>query len=213
MTIWGLVGGLRENVATPYLLVTCTLIFGGICWSATQVGSLRDRFTDRYKKLRVIFDRAIPSCRADVTFGDGSHAICFRLQVENESTSKLEQCEAWIESADRFPNISPFRLFWAGDTVVLTSGVPRIIQSMSVDLIKNVPRFVQICRITDKNRVVMATEGELWPIDSINAFHPGKYIFNIALKGKDRAETTFYSIELNWTGNWTTADMRPVTLR
>jgi len=142
LTIWGLVGGLRENVATPYLLVTCTLIFGGICWSATQVGSLRDRFTDRYKKLRVIFDRAIPSCRADVTFGDGSHAICFRLQVENESTSKLEQCEAWIESADRFPNISPFRLFWAGDTVVLTSGIPRIIQSMSVDLIKNVPRFV-----------------------------------------------------------------------
>ena len=84
---------------------------------------------------------------------------------------------------------------------------------MSVDLIKNVPRFVQICRITDKNRVVVATEGELWPIDSINGFHPGKYIFNIALKGKDRAETMFYSVELNWTGNWTTADMKPVTLR
>jgi hypothetical protein len=80
--------------------------------------------------------------------------------------------------------------------------------TMSADLIRGVPRFLQICRIADNNRVIMATENEAWPFDSLNAFHPGIYIFNIAIKGRDEAETIFYPVELNWTGNWTTAEMK-----
>jgi len=199
LTAWGFIAGWREGIATPYLLAACSLIFGGISWCAVQTSNICDWFRERNEKLKISYDRSIHSCRADVTFGDGSHAICFRLQIENTTTSKLEQCEGWLQSTDRFPNISPVKLFWISS--------PRA--AMSVDLIKGVPRFLQICRITDKNRVIMATEDEAWPIDSLNAFHPGIYRFNIAVKGKDKAETIFYSVELNWSGNWTTSEMKP----
>jgi hypothetical protein len=199
LTLWGLIAGLREDIPTPYLLAACTLIFGGLNWCFLLGSNLRDRFRERYKKLSIKYDRAIPSCRADVTFADGSHLICFRLQIENTTTNKLHNCEGWLESTDRFPNVSPVKLFWVSS--------PR--EVMSVDLINSVPRFRQICRITDRNIIRMASEGEMWPIDTLQSFHPGTYIFNIAVKGEDMAQTSLYPIEFIWTGNWTTAEMKP----
>lgn len=200
LTLWGFIQGLREDVPTPYLLAASALIFGGVSWSAIQVGNLRDRFKERYQKLRIVYDRTVPSCRADVTFNDGSHSICFRLQVENQAASILHGCQAWLESTDRFPNISSVKLFWVSS--------PR--EEMAVDLINSVPRFLQICRITDQNRIIMATENEVWPIDTLKAFYPGRYVFNVVVKGEDNAKSSLYAAELNWTGNWTTAEMRPV---
>lgn len=151
-------------------------------------------------KSEIAYDRSVPSCRADVTFEDGSHSMCFRLKIENTTRRKLHNCEGWLESTDRFPNISPVKLFWTGG-----------IGEFSVDLIKGVPRFLQVCRIHQSNRVIMATKNETWPIDSIDAFQPGQqYVFKIALKGDDSAETCFYSVRLDWTGNWTTAEMTHV---
>jgi hypothetical protein len=203
LTLWGLIAGLREDIATPYLLTSCILIFGGLNWCFLIGSNMRDRFRDRYQKLSIVYDRAIPSCRADVTFNDGLHSMCFRLQVNNVTTTKISGCEGWLNSVDKFPHISSAKLYW------VDSPTP----AMSVDLIKTIPRFLQICRITDKGEVRVATEKEYWPIDSLRSFHPGNtYVFNIAVKGNDKAETTSYSVELNWTGNWTTSEMRAISL-
>jgi hypothetical protein len=186
-------------IPLPYLMPAAVLAYGGIVWCFTESARALDRFRERYQKLKVSYDRNVPSCRADVTFADNTHSVCFRLRVENVTTGKLHNCEGWLESTDRFPHISPTKLFWAGGP-----------EEFSVDLINGIPRFLQICRIRQDNRVIMATEHETWPIDSLNAFQPGQFVFKIGLKGEDNAETIFYSVRLNWTGNWTTAEMMPV---
>ena len=69
-------------------------------------------------------------------------------------------------------------------------------------------------RVSTVRRVLphVATEKEYWPIDSLRSFHPGNtYVFNIAVKGNDEAETASYSVELNWTGNWATSEMRAIS--
>jgi hypothetical protein len=126
--------------------------------------------------------------------------MCFRLKIENMTATKLTRCEGWLESIDKLPNIGPVKLFWASSPS----------EAMSVDLIKGVPRFLQICRIHQSNKIIVATEKEVWPIDSMNSFHPGHvYVFKIALKGEDKADTSAFLAELNWTGNWITAEMKP----
>jgi hypothetical protein len=181
-----------------YLLAASAIAFGCTVWASSKVAEALER---RRQKLKIVYDRAIPQCRADVAFADGSHSMCFRLCIENETTSKLKDCEAWLESTDRFPSIGPVRLFWAG------SFGPEL----SVDLIKGLRVFLQVCRITDANRVIMATPGEQWPVDSLVS-QPGPYTFKIAVKGDDQAETTFYGVQLTWTGVWTTSEMRAVSV-
>jgi hypothetical protein len=195
-TVWVLVAGVFREIPTSYLVPAAVVTFGGMVWCFTESARALDRFRERYQKIAVVYDRSVPSCRADVTFVDGSHSICFRLKVENATTRLLHGCEGWLESTDRFPNLSPVRLFWVG--------VPEA--DYSVDLIKDVPRFLQICRISSDNRIHMATQGELWPIDSMG-FPPGDYVFRVAIKGEDNAETRFYAVKLMWTGNWVTAEM------
>jgi hypothetical protein len=198
LTAWALIAGWKEAVPTPYLLAACSLIFGAVIWCFSQAHNVVERFREKHQKVNVSYDRGIPSCRADVTFDDGSHSMCFRLRVENSTNKILRRCEGWLESTDQFPNISPVKLFW-------------IDAPGEVDLINGVPRFLQVCRISNQNRVIMATQGEVWPIDSVEAFQPGgQYVFRIALKGDDQAETIFYSVRLNWTGNWTTSEMTAV---
>ena len=127
--------------------------------------------------------------------------MCFRLKVENTTARKLHKCEGWLVSTDRFPNISAAPLFWAGTP-----------ESLSIDLIKGIPRFLQICRIDSNNFIHMGTPGDQWPVDSISGFRPGDYIFKVGIKGEDNAETCFYSVKLVWTGNWTTAEMAPIPI-
>jgi hypothetical protein len=188
-------------VPFPFLVPAAVLAYGGIVWSFTVSARALDRFRERYQKITASYDRSVPSCRADVTFGDGSHSICFRLRVENATTRKLHKCEGWLESTDRFPNISATQLFWVGNPDT----------ELSIDLIKGIPRFLQICRISSDNRIHMATPREQWPIDSLR-FPLGDYVFKIGIKGEDNAETHFYAAKLIWTGNWTTAEMVPVTV-
>jgi hypothetical protein len=172
LTIWGLVAGWRQGVPTPYLLAACGLIFGSIQWAALQLLEIKDRYHERHEKLKIDYDRSVPSCREDVTFSDGTHSMCFRLKVENITRSRLGRCEGWLESVDKFPNIGPARLFWAD--------MPT--ESMSVDLVNGVPRFLQICRITQTNQVLVATANEVWPFDSLESFHPGSYVFRVAFR-------------------------------
>lgn len=185
-------------VPLPYLVPAALIAYGGLVWCFNQGARALDRFRERYQKIAVRYDRGVPSCRADVTFVGGSHSVCFRLRVENATPRKLHKCEGWLESTDRFPNISPAQLFWVGNP-----------EEMSVDLIKGIPRFLQICRIDSDNLIHMATNGERWPVDSHN-FPSGDYTFNVGIKGEDIAETCFYSVKLIWNGNWTTAEMVPV---
>jgi hypothetical protein len=192
--------GLRD-IPIPYLVPASILTFGGIVWCFTIVARALDRFRERYQKIGVAYDRRVPSCRADVTFQDGSHSICFRLKVENATRRRLDKCEGWLESTDRFPNISPAQLFWIGNPEA----------EMAVDLINGIPRFLQICRISSDNRIHIATQREQWPIDSLE-FPPGDYVFKIGIKGEDNAETRFYAVKLKWTGNWTTAEMAPIAV-
>jgi hypothetical protein len=195
VTVWAFAAGWREQVQTPYLLAACSLTFGGILWCFSQFTNAR---WERSQKLAISFDRTVPSCRADVTFAGGSHSICFRLKVENTSKRKLHKCEGWLLSTDRFPNISALPIFWIGNP-----------ESYCRDLINEIPQFLQICRVDDRNVIHMATQGENWPIDS-HGFTPGNYVFKIGIKGEDSAETSFCSVRLNWTGNWTTAEMDTV---
>jgi len=186
-------------VPLPYLIIACIFAFGGVVWCFSLSVRTLDRFRERYQKIAIAFDRTVPSCRADVTFVGGSHSMCFRLKVNNKSQRKLHECEGWLESTDRFPNVSPAQLFWVGNPEA----------EMSINLLKDIPRFLQICRIDDKNCIHIATQREQWPIDSHN-FPLGDYVFKIGIKGEDDAETCFYSVKLTWTGNWTTAEMMPV---
>lgn len=112
LTLWGLLSGIREGVQTPYLIASCTLIFASVTCGLAYAAEIREKYKARHKKLRVDYDRSIPSCRADVTFGDDTHSMCFRLRVENITSRRLERCEGWLESIDKFPNISPVKLFW-----------------------------------------------------------------------------------------------------
>jgi hypothetical protein len=198
VTIAVLIAAFFKPVPIPHLIPACVLAFGGVIWCFNQGTRALDRFKERYQKIAVSYDRTVPSCRADVTFVGGAHSMCFRLMVENATTRKLHDCEGWLESTDRFPNISPAQLFWVGNP-----------EQMSVDLINGIPRFLQICRIDSNNLIHMATEGEQWPIDS-HSFPPGHYVFKVGIKGEDAAETRFYSVKLKWTGNWTTAEMTTV---
>lgn len=136
LTLWGLVSGIREGVQTPYLIASCTLIFASVTCGLAYAAEIREKYKARHKKLRVDYDRSIPSCRADVTFGDDTHSMCFRLRVENITSRRLERCEGWLESIDKFPNISPVKLFWVSSPT----------EAMSVDLINGVPAF---CRFAE----------------------------------------------------------------
>jgi hypothetical protein len=110
--VWGFAAGWKEQVPTPYLLAASSMTFGGILWCFSQFANAR---WERSQKLAISFDRTVPSCRADVTFAGGSHSMCFRLRVENTSKRKLHNCEGWLVSTNRFPNISAAPIFWIGN--------------------------------------------------------------------------------------------------
>jgi hypothetical protein len=61
VTAWGLIAGWKEGVPTPYLLATCSLIFGGISWAALQIATLNDRnrVRDRLNFSRIRVGRNI----------------------------------------------------------------------------------------------------------------------------------------------------------
>ena len=149
-------------------------------------------------KLQARFDPLAPSCDAIVRFRDGTKSRCIRLKVENTGTSRLLQCEGWLEIREFF-RLSPAKLFWVA-----------IPEAGSVDLTKGISRFLQVFRIHESNVVIPATYAnppEQWPIELQNRFVPGKYLFTIGLKGQDEAETVFCNLELNWTGDWATAQV------
>ena len=187
--IWGL-------MAVAALLFSAFLI-----WARERktVIELREKISP---KIQVNYDRNEPSCNAVVSFTDGTRSRCVRLEVQNSGTSRIERCEAWCK-IKQFPNISSYRLFWVGPS---SSGALANFAG-DVDLIKGVPRFVQLFRIHKSNRVIPATEGEVWPIDAMDKFSAGEYQFDIAFKGRGEADTVSYSIKLNWTGNWETGDV------
>jgi hypothetical protein len=155
-------------------------------------------------KLQIVYDENISSCCCITDFADGTKSKIFRLQVENRGTSIATFCQGWLHSIAELPLLSAARLFWVG--------MP---EEGAVDLIKGIPRFLQIIRIHETNKVVPATFAvphcEVWPIDQAFAFVAGQqYHFRIGVKANDRAETEFSTIILNWTGNWTTATVEYV---
>jgi len=151
-------------------------------------------------KLKVTHDPIIPSCDAVVGFRDGTKSRCIRLQVENIGLARLNKCEGWLESIPEMTRLSPAKLFWVG-----------IPEEGSVDLTKNIPRFLQVFRIHETNRIVPGTFGnppEQFPVDLLNRFVVGEtYHFRIGLKGDDEAETLFGTVKLIWTGDWATAQV------
>jgi hypothetical protein len=98
------------------------------------------------------------------------------------------------------PQLSPAKLFWVG-----------IPEEGSVELIKDIPRFLQVFRIHESNKIIPGTFGnppDQFPLDLINKFVVGEtYHFRVGLKGEDEAETVFGTVTLVWTGNWNTAQV------
>jgi hypothetical protein len=67
-----------------------------------------------------------------------------------------------------------------------------------------------VCEILESNKVLMATEGRSWPLGEKNIFRPGEYTFDIVV-GADGTKSVDYRLKLNWTGDWQTAELCPVT--
>jgi hypothetical protein len=149
-------------------------------------------------RIRIRYDQSIQQCNDVVTFTDSSRSICFRLQIENIGITAIRNCEGWLTRVLQMPGISPVKLFWIG--------MPA--ERMTEDLPQRVPRYLQICRVTDTNRVVMATEREFWPLGETNIFRPREYVFHITVNAEG-IEAVEYQIRLDWTGNWKTATMNP----
>jgi hypothetical protein len=69
-----------------------------------------------------------------------------------------------------------------------------------------------VFRIHEVNAVIPGTAGEVWPLGENHSFEIGKtYHFDVALKGRDDAETVVRTIRLNWNGNWQTTEIVDVT--
>jgi hypothetical protein len=96
------------------------------------------------------------------------------------------------------PQLGPVKLFWIG--------MPA--ERMSEELPQKVPRYLQICEILDSNRIIMATEGRLWPLGESNIFKPGEYDFQIVINASG-VQAAEYNLKLTWTGNWKTAKINP----
>src|ERR1039458_8392410 len=79
-TAWVVLAGWFRPIPISYLVPASLLTFGGVVWCFAEGTRSLDRFRERYQKLTVTYDRSIPSCRADVTFIDNSHSVCFRLR-------------------------------------------------------------------------------------------------------------------------------------
>jgi hypothetical protein len=150
-------------------------------------------------KLSVVYDKAIRPCRDVVTYTGGSDGICFRLQVENTGATNIRNCEGWLNKIKQMPQLSPVKLFWIG--------MPT--EKMSEDLPAKVPRYLQVCEITDFNRVIMATEGRVWPLGEDNIFKPGEYLFDIVINPYG-IQAVDYKLRFNWTGDWKTAEVSHV---
>jgi hypothetical protein len=132
-----------------------------------------------------------------VTYVNKSKGVCFRLQVENYEAGYLRNCEGWLTRIVQMPQLSPVKLFWIG--------MPS--ERMSEDLPERVPRYLQICEIMEAtNKIVMATQGRLWPLGEDNIFRPGKYLFDVVVRA-DGAKAVTRQLELDWTGDWKTAEM------
>jgi hypothetical protein len=150
-------------------------------------------------QLKVTYDPVIISCDAVAGFADGTQSRCLRFEVRNTGTRRLNRCEGWLQIQE-FPRLSPAKLFWVG--------MP---EEGSVDLAKDIPRFLQVLRIHQSNRIVPATFGdppEQFPLDLRNQFMVGsRYHFRVGLKGDDEAETVFHTLELVWNGDWRTSQV------
>lgn len=163
----------------------------------------RNRTDELARQLRpqitALYDGTARRCRDEVTYSDGSKGVCFRLQVTNTGIANINGCVGWLTKIEQMPHISPVKLFWIGSPA----------EKMSEDLTEDVPRYLQICEIRDFNKVIVATEGRLWPVGENNIFRPGEYTFDVVVKA-DQIKAATCRLKLAWTGNWTTAEMTQV---
>lgn len=146
--------------------------------------------------LSVIYDKSNRRCKDVVTYANGSRGVCFRLQVENDKVSYLPNCEGWLTKIAQMPQVSPVKLFWIG--------MPS--EMMFQDLPEKVPRYLQICEIMETNKVLVATEGRVWPLGEENIFRPGEYVFDVVVRA-DGAKAVDCRLKFDWTGDWKTAEM------
>jgi hypothetical protein len=122
--------------------------------------------------LSVVYDKSNRRCKDLVTYNNGSRSVCFRLQVENDKVSNLANCEGWLTKVVQMPQISPVKIFWIGSPS----------EKMFEDLPEHVPRYLQIYEITETNKVIISTEGRMWPLGEENIFRPGEYSFSVVVR-------------------------------
>jgi hypothetical protein len=122
------------------------------------------------------------------------------LQVENDKVSNLANCEGWLTKVVQMPQISPVKIFWIGSPS----------EKMFEDLPEHVPRYLQIYEITETNKVIISTEGRMWPLGEENIFRPGEYSFSVVVRA-DGAKAVNCHLKLKWTGDWRTAEMAAMT--
>jgi hypothetical protein len=170
-------------------------------WQAEthRVAALEDRLTP---KLSVSYNDDNINCRSSpILFGDRSEAICFRLKIENIMGSMIENCQgtlAEVRKIGSIPEISATRLTWA------TMPGPRPL----ANIIMHAPQYLDVVRVHNDNRVVVATEGQAWPLSQARMFeNPGEYLFRVIISGKDVADTPSKYIKFTLTGDWRTASV------
>lgn len=145
--------------------------------------------------LEITYNSSIRRCNDIVNFSDGSRSKCFRLQIENTSEAPIYNCDGWLKNIDKMPQLSPAKLFWIGT-----------IGSMTEDLPPEVPRYLQVLRVTENNEVIVATQMEAWPLGESNKFLPGEYLFDVVVDGHEAGKVNC-RLRFHWTGDWQTAEI------
>jgi hypothetical protein len=115
--------------------------------------------------------------------------------------SMIENCQgtlAEVRKIGSIPEISATRSTWA------TMPGPRPL----ANIIMHAPQYLDVVRVHNDNRVVVATEGQAWPLSQARMFeNPGEYLFRVIISGKDVADTPSKYIKFTLTGDWRTASV------
>jgi hypothetical protein len=125
--------------------------------------------------------------------------MCFRAEITNPGEETVRNCKAHLTKivyGKNGPEMGPTILTWA-DAVPYTT---------QVDLIKDVPRGLDLIGISEHNRVHVFSLS--WPINQLDFFEwAGIYSLTVVVSA-DNSVPIRKEIELNFTGDFKTSTMR-----
>jgi len=153
-------------------------------------------------KMTVSFGPDIPGCVVSTNFTHGIRARFFRLKVENSGGRFLQNCSGQVTRIEKNGAATRY-----GDSLKLTWAPAEGQNSTFVDLRDQVPEFLDLLAVTEKNVVALATPGFRLPNAILDLLdEPAEYRLRVVISSPN---TTSCDVDLvlKWTGNWETVGM------